>query len=166
MSEINIRDMQQTDLQAIKTIYNHHIQNTHVNFETTPYDDEYMQNWFLQFDNSARHQAYVAIENDQILGFALSQKFRSKASYDTSVETTIYLNPSAIGKGLGKRLGLHLLEKLKSQDVNRAYAVVALPNKPSIGLHQALNYQQMAFFSEVGRKFNQFYDVVFLEYKF
>lgn len=166
MSQITIRAVTKDDLSAIKGIYNHHIKNTHINFETNLHDDAYMQNWFTQFDHSGRYQAYVALEGDQVLGFAVSQKFRPKPAYDTSIEVTIYLVPQAAGKGLGKKLSLFLLDKMQQQDVNRAYAVIALPNEASIGLHESIGYKKAGHFTQVGRKFGKYYDVAFLEYKF
>lgn len=166
LSKINLIPMAETHLNAVKDIYNHYIKHTHINFETNPYSDEYMQQWFQQFDHSGRHHAYVAIEGDVVLGFALSQKFRPKPAYSTSIEVTFYLTEAAAGKGLGKKLGHHLLNNLKKQDINRAYAAIALPNDASIGLHKSLGFEQAAFLSQVGRKFDRFYDVAYLEYKF
>lgn len=125
-----------------------------------------MDEWFLQFNQNGRHQAYVAVQNQQVLGFTYSQKYRPKAAYITSVETTIYLTEEAAGNGLGKRLSTHLLEKLQSQDVHRAYAGVALPNAASKALHISLGYKQVGQFSQVGRKFETYYDVISLEYQF
>ncbi|MBL1420023.1 MAG: N-acetyltransferase [Alphaproteobacteria bacterium] len=166
MPKINIRPLLTSDLTAVKDIYNHYIKHTHINFETNPYSDDYMQEWFQQFDHSGRHHAYVAVQGEQILGFALSQKFRPKPAYSTSIEVTFYLTEAAAGKGLGKKLGHHLLNNLKEQDINRAYAAIALPNDASIGLHKSLGFEQAALLSEVGRKFDKFYDVAYLEYKF
>lgn len=166
MSQIDIKIMQESDLNEVKTILNHYIEHTHINFETTAYTDDYMQNWFQQFSSNGRQQAYVAKQDNQVIGFAYSQKYRPKAAYITSVETTIYLANAAKGQGLGNRLGQHLLDQLKSQDVNRAYAGVALPNAASVALHKSLGYQQVGSFSQVGRKFDQYYDMILLEYQF
>lgn len=154
------------DLPQVKDIYNFHINNTHVNFETNPYDDAYMVQWFEQFSPKGRHQAYVAVQNEKMLGFGLSQKFKPKPAYQTSVETTVYLTEQAQGKGLGKKLLTLLIETLKSEDVKRAYASIALPNDASIALHKSLSYKQVALLSDVGRKFEKYYDVAMLEYKF
>ena len=166
MPKINIIPMTPSHLGAVKDIYNHYIKHTHINFETNPYSDDYMLEWFQQFDHSGRYHAYIAVENGQVLGFALSQKFRPKPAYSTSIEVTFYLTAAAAGKGLGKQLGHHLLENLKKQDINRAYAAIALPNEASIGLHKSLGFEQAALLSQVGRKFDRFYDVAYLEYQF
>lgn len=165
MTDITIRPLIKNDLSAVKDIYNHYIKNTHINFETNPYNDEYMQNWFAQFDHSGRYHAYIAAQEGQILGFAFSQKYRPKPAYSTSVETTIYLTQQSAGKGLGKRLGQHLLDALKQQDLHRAYAGVALPNDASIGFHKKLGYKVVGNFNQVGRKFDKYYDMVLLEYR-
>ncbi|MCJ8322716.1 MAG: N-acetyltransferase family protein [Rhizobiales bacterium] len=166
MPKIDIIPAASGHLLAIKDIYNHYIATTHINFETTPYDDEYMQKWLQQFAQNSRHQAFVALSNGELVGFAMSQAFRPKPAYSTSVEITVYLTQNAAGKGLGKQLGQHLLAILATQDVHRVFACIALPNDASIGLHKSLGFSQTAHLTEVGRKFGNYYDVVYLEYKF
>lgn len=155
--------MQNFDLNAVKKIYNYYIEHTHICFETEPYSDAYMQDWFQQFDNKTRHQACVVTENNQVLGFAYSSKFKQRPAYDTSVEFTVYLDKSATGQGVGKMLTQHLKSEMQNQDVKRAYAVISLPNDASVGLHKKFGFTQVAHLSQVGRKFNKFYDVIWLE---
>ncbi len=166
LKNLQIRPEQKCDLTQIKHLYNHHIKNTHVNFETQPHTDAYMQKWFSQFGQNSRYQAFVVIQGGDLLGFACSQKFKPKPAYLTSVETTIYLAEQAIGQGLGKKLMQHLLAHLTIQDVRAAFASVALPNDASIALNKSLGFKQVGHFSQVGRKFDQFYDVIMLEYLF
>ena len=56
-----------------------------------------------------------------------------------------------------------LFAALSSEDVHRAYAVMALPNAASITLHERFGFVRAAIFSEQGRKFGRYWDVAWYE---
>jgi len=56
-----------------------------------------------------------------------------------------------------------LLSALADQDLHRAYALIALPNDASLKLHHRFDFQQVAHLNGVGRKFQRYWDVVWLE---
>jgi phosphinothricin acetyltransferase len=69
-----------------------------------------------------------------------------------------------LGKqGIGRAMYDALFERLATEDVHRAYAGVTLPNEASIALHQRVGFEQVAYYSEVGRKFGRYWDVAWLE---
>jgi phosphinothricin acetyltransferase len=45
----------------------------------------------------------------------------------------------------------------------RAYARVALPNEASEVLHRKLGYRRLGVWTEVGRKFDRYWDVAWYE---
>ena len=59
------------------------------------------------------------------------------------------------GKGLGKTLYNKLLPNLAEFGIRRLYAVIALPNNISMGLHQQPGFKQVAILDEVGSKFEK-----------
>ena len=71
--------------------------------------------------------------------------------------------PEATGRGVGRMLYAALLAELAGEDVHRAYAAVALPNDASVALHRAFGFTDVGVFSEVGRKFDRWWDVLWLE---
>ena len=64
-------------------------------------------------------------------------------------------NSTGLGKGLGKALYNKLLANLAEFGIHRLYAVIALPNNISMGLHQQLGFKQVAILDEVGSKFEK-----------
>jgi phosphinothricin acetyltransferase len=113
-----------------------------------------------------RHRPYrllVAVEGDDVVGYATSGPFRAKPAYATSVETSVYLRPDATGRGLGLLLYRALFEALAGEDVHRAYAGVALPNDASRALHEQLGFREVGTFVEVGRKLGRYWDVCWFE---
>jgi phosphinothricin acetyltransferase len=105
----------------------------------------------------------VAVDSDDVVGFATSSRFRAKAAYDTSVETTVYCAPNGVGRGVGTALYRRLFDVLAAEDVHRAYAGIALPNDQSVALHRKLGFAPVGTYREVGRKFGAYWDVQWFE---
>jgi phosphinothricin acetyltransferase len=106
----------------------------------------------------------VAEVSGEPAGYASSREFRAKAAYRQSVETTIYLDPEVVGRGLGRSLYGALLRILESEtSVHRAYAGIALPNEASVALHRGLGFRPVGTFHEAGHKFDRYWDVAWYE---
>lgn len=157
--KVSVRRARNSDLPALLDIYNYYVANTHITFDLEPRTLAERGAWFAQFHECGRYQCFVAEEGGRVLGWASSSRFKDRAAYDTSVETTVYVAPAETGKGFGRKLYEALLEALSHADVHRAYGGIALPNAPSIRLHEVVGFARVAAYREVGRKFGRFWDV-------
>jgi len=164
MSDVTIRHAQQSDLPALLDIYNHYVIGTHVTFDLEPRTLAQRREWLDQFRPTGRYQCFVALANGVPIGWANSAKFKDRAGYDTSVETSVYLVSGHQGKGLGLRLYATLFAALEGQDIHRAYGGVALPNEASVALHLAMRFHHFATYNQVGRKFGRYWDVAWYEH--
>jgi phosphinothricin acetyltransferase len=151
------------DLNVLTRIYNHYVETTHVTFDLVPFTVEQRREWFGHYGVTGRHRLLVAEEAGDVLGYATSGRFRDKAAYDPSVETTVYCAPEAVGRGAGSALYEALFSELSTEDAHRAFAGVALPNDASLTLHQRFGFTEIDTFREVGRKFDKWWDVTWLE---
>jgi phosphinothricin acetyltransferase len=165
MSELRIRPAVRGDLQRLTEIYNYYVVNTPVTFDIEPYTVERRAAWFAQFGSSGRHRLLVAERDGTVLGYAGTTRFRPKAAYDTTAETTVYCAPEAVGKGIGSRLYAELFAGLKGEDVHRLVAGYALPNAATEALHRRFGFEVVGVFSENGRKFGKYWDVCWVEKK-
>jgi phosphinothricin acetyltransferase len=163
MSESRIRTAERRDLARITEIYNYYVLNTPVTFDVEPYTMERREAWFMQFSATGRHRLIVAEENGIVMGYAGTTRFRPKAAYETTVETTVYCAPEAIGKGLGKRLYTELFAVLKGEDIHRFVAVYVVPNPATEALHRRFGFRVVGVLSENGRKFGKYWDVCWAE---
>ncbi|MGA2422946.1 MAG: N-acetyltransferase family protein [Terriglobales bacterium] len=163
MSEMLIRSAERADLARITEIYNYYVLNTPVTFDVEAYTVERREAWFAQFGVSGRYRLIVAEENGVVKGYAGTTRFRPKAAYETTVETTVYCAPEAVGKGMGVRLYSELFARLKSEDIHRFVAGYALPNAASEALHRRFGFKVVGVFSENGRKFGKYWDVCWTE---
>ncbi len=151
------------DLEAINEIYNHYVTETHVTFDDEPLTMDARREWFSHYADHGRHRVFVTLDGRRVIGFASSSRFRPKPAYVTSVETSIYLAPAAVGAGAGSELYEALFNSLEGEDVHRAYAGIALPNPASIALHEKFGFTRVAHFTEQGRKFGRYWDVDWFE---
>jgi phosphinothricin acetyltransferase len=163
MPDILIRSAVRADLPRLTEIYNHYVVHTPVTFDLEPYTIEQRDAWFGQFAASGRYRLFVAEENGSLLGYAGSTRFRPKAAYETTIETTIYCAPQAMGKGIGSRLYAALFDALKGEDLWRYVAGYTLPNPASKALHDRFGFKLVGVFTENGRKFGRYWDVAWNE---
>jgi phosphinothricin acetyltransferase len=163
MNAILIRMATNGDLPRLTEIYNYYVVNTPVTFDVEPYTVERRATWFQQFAPTGRYRLLVAEESGGVVGYAGTTRFRPKAAYDTTVETTVYCDLSAAGKGIGRRLYAALFEAIAGEDIHRILAGYTLPNPASAALHQRFGFKPVGTFSENGRKFGRYWDVMWTE---
>jgi phosphinothricin acetyltransferase len=161
---VEVRAGRADDVPALTAIYNHYVEHTHVTFDLEPFTVEDRRAWFSHYAETGRHRVLVAESDDgAIVGYATSGTFRDKPAYGPSVETTVYCSTAAVGTGVGSALYTALFDALRGEDVHRAYAGVALPNDASLALHRRFGFTEIGTFREVGRKFDKWWDVTWLE---
>jgi phosphinothricin acetyltransferase len=160
---VDIRPATAEDLATVNDIYNQYVIETHYTFDLEPMTMEARREWFTHYASSGRYRLLVALADDAVIGYACSSRFRPKAGYETSVETSVYLAPEAVGRGAGSRLYDELFRTLEGEDLHRAYAGIALPNPASIGLHERFKFKRVAHYTEQGRKFGRYWDVAWFE---
>ena len=94
----------------------------------------------------------VCEENRAVMGYAYATPWRHRSAYRYSAEGTVYLAKDHCGRGYGKSLYRELIAQVKSFGMHRLIGGIALPNSPSVALHESLGFKKVAQFSEVGWK--------------
>jgi len=163
MCALQIRAATRNDLPRLTEIYNHYVLNTAVTFDIEPYTIERRAVWFEQFGLTGRYRLLVAENGSGVLAYAGTTRFRPKAAYDTTVETTIYCAPDAVQKGAGSALYHELFDALAGEDIHKVVAGYTLPNPASAALHARFGFKPVGVFHENGRKFERYWDVAWLE---
>jgi phosphinothricin acetyltransferase len=163
MSDISIRPAITADLPRLTEIYNYYVIHTPVTFDIEPYTVERRTLWFSQFLSSGRYRLFVAERSGSVLAYAGTTRFRPKAAYETTVETSIYCAPEAVGKGIGRQLYRVLFDALDGEDIRRFVAGYTLPNPASAALHERFGFNRVGVFTENGRKFGRYWDVAWNE---
>jgi phosphinothricin acetyltransferase len=151
------------DLPALTAIYNHYVVHTAATFDIEPVEVSARQVWFNHYGPTGPHRLLVAVQGDELVGYATSSTFRPKPAYDRSIEVTVYLHPQATASGIGTALYTRLFAELRDEPLHRAYAVIALPNPASVALHAKFGFVEIGTMTEVGRKYDQWWDVLMMQ---
>jgi phosphinothricin acetyltransferase len=154
-----VRDATADDLDALTAIYNHYIVHTPITFDLKELEPEERRPWLEEHRPSGRHRLLVASDDSGILGYASTSRWRAKAAYDPTVETSVYVRHDAVGGGLGTLLYGALFAAIATEDVNTIVAGMTLPNDASRALHAKFGFREVGVFSRVGRKFGRYWDV-------
>ena len=145
------------DAAAIAAIYAPYVEQSAISFETVAPDAQAMR---------ARIEAggtlypwLVAEEADELLGYAYASAFRPRPAYRFAVETSVYLDPGAQGRGIGRRLYATLIRMLEAQRFVQAIGAITLPNDPSVRLHEEMGFTRAGMYAQVGYKMGEWRDV-------
>ena len=156
-----IRDIKVKDSIEVVDIYNYYIKNTTITFEESPLTVDEMKE---RIKSKNKNLPWIIFEeNNEVLGYAYATEWKSRSAYRFSVESTVYLKHDSLGKGLGTKLYTELLNRIECSDIHVVIGGIALPNKPSIDLHEKLGFEKVAHFKEVGYKFGSWVDVGYWE---
>jgi len=154
------------DLEAISGIYDHYVRTTAISFDLEPPTTAWRREWFATFSDRGRHRLLVARDGGEAIGYTASVPYRPREAYAPSVETSVYVAPTRLGRGVGFALYGALLSELEREDVHRAYAGIAMPNPASVRLHERCGFRRAGHFTEQGRKFGRYWDVAWFERSF
>ena len=156
-----IRECRPNDASRICEIYNHFVIDTIATFELEPVSDQEM---LKRIQATTRHYPWLVYEvGDMIAGYTYATQWKPRTGYQHSAESTVYVAPDHAGHGIGSALMRELLERLKPIGIHSVLAGIALPNMPSVALHEKLGFEQVGHFRETGRKFNRWIDVAYWE---
>ena len=159
-----IRPARLEDLPALTAIYNHYIVHTPITFDLRPATPDERRPWFEDHSTTGRYRILVAeVAAGEVVGCASSSRWRPKAAYDTTVESSVYCHPDHTGKGIGTLLYTRLFTTLEGENVHRVVAGITLPNPASVGLHERFGFRRVGDFTEVGFKFDRYWDVSWFE---
>ncbi len=159
-----IRVVRNKDIPQICAIYNYYIDNTTHTFEEEPVSLVEMAKRVSTITGSLPW--YVYEDGGQVLGYAYAAKWKERAAYRHTVESTVYVEKNAIGRGIGEKLYRSLLAELKSREKHAVLAGIALPNERSRRLHARLGFKKVGRLREVGYKCNRWVDVEYWEMLF
>ena len=156
-----IRFANEQDIPAILDIYGPYILNTAISLE---YSVPTLEEFTERFRAITRQFPWLVWEeNGTVLGYAYASLPFSRAAYHWVAASSIYLAPSAKGKGIGRKLYSVLEALLAEQGYRKTYAIITSDNPESLTFHEKVGYRFLAEFRDCGIKFSKLYHVVWME---
>jgi L-amino acid N-acyltransferase YncA len=152
-----VRPATPADAAACVEIYRPYVLDTVITFETDVPTVEEMAERIV--DARVMHEWLVLEVDGDVTGYAYAHQLNSRAAYQWSVETSVYLAQVALRSGGGRMLYAELLRRLTERGFRRAFAGIAQPNDASNALHQAFGFRRAGRYRRVGWKHGAWHDV-------
>lgn len=150
-----IRLAAERDAAAIAAIYRPYVDGSRISFEEEAPDAAEIARRMA----SPIHPWLVAEEGGTVIGYASTSPMRNRIAYRWSVESGIYLDAAAQGRGIGRELLAAHIDLLERQGFVTVIAGIALPNDPSVALHERLGFTLSGIERGVGYKLGEWVDV-------
>jgi phosphinothricin acetyltransferase len=144
---------------ACAAIYAPYVAGTCISFELLPPDGAEVGG---RIARTIERWPWVVAEVDGIVrGYAYAGRFRDRPAYDWTAETTVYVDMAFHGRGIGRATMRAVLAILRLQGFHTAVAGITPPNPGSVRLHEALGFDRIGLFEEVGWKDGRWHGVEF-----
>jgi phosphinothricin acetyltransferase len=146
----NIRPAREGDAAAVLAIYAPIVRETAISFEYGPLSVKDMQERIREI--SKTHPFLVAELDRKVVGYAYATAHRKREAYRWACETSVFVDTAHRRKGAARALYTALIRILRLQGFCQAFAIITLPNPPSIAFHESLGFEHVASFEDIGFK--------------
>jgi phosphinothricin acetyltransferase len=159
---MELRDAERADLGGILAIFNEVVANSTAIYVHAPVDLANRQAWF-DARQAAGYPVTVAVEDGEVIGFGSFGDWRAAPGYAWTVEHTVHVRAGSRRQGVGRAVLEDLIARARAMDKHVILGGIDAANAASLAMHQSLGFEPVAHFKEVGRKFDRWLDVVFVE---
>jgi L-amino acid N-acyltransferase YncA len=158
-----LRPATPADVAAITRIYAQAVDHGTASFELDPpSEDEMTRRMRALLDGGFPY--WIAELDGTVVGYAYAGPYRARPAYRFTVEDSIYVDPRAQGRGIGRALLDRLIADSTSRGFRLMIAVIGdSAQTPSIELHRAAGFKMVGTFENVGFKFDRWLDSVLMQ---
>ncbi|MGH8783037.1 N-acetyltransferase family protein [Paraburkholderia sp.] len=160
---VAIRDALDTDVDAIRAIYAHHVLHNLATFEEVPPSIDEMRRRMHAIVEQGLPYLVASIDG-QVAGYCYASPYRPRSAYRYSIEDSVYLDPQWHGQGVGRALLVALIERCERGPWRQMIAVVAdSGSAASITLHERLGFRRVGTLTAAGLKFGRWVDTELMQ---
>jgi phosphinothricin acetyltransferase len=164
VTDARITDASEAHLDAIAAIYTAAVETSVATFDLVSPPPAHWRRLLAGTRERPGHFLLVALDAAEgVLGYALSGAYMSRAAYDSTCVTSVYLDEGARGRGLGTALYRELFTRLDRSPLRLAVAGISEPNEASTALHTKFGFERVGTFNGVGVKFGRPVDVTWYQ---
>lgn len=146
------------DSEVMAAIYNQGIEDRVATFETAPRSASEVAAWF-----DGVHPIVVVESADQVVAFASTSTYRSRACYAGIAEVSLYVERSFRRRGAGRIAMQALIVEAERAGLWKLVSRVFLDNQPSRGLIAACGFREVGVYQNHGKLDGQWRDVLIVE---
>ena len=159
--DIAIRVATCADLAQINAIYNYYIAHSSCVWTTEPCSEAERKAWYEEHGESM--PVLVAEYNGRMVGWGALGSFRAAYTAAGVLEDSIYVHHDFHRRKIGSRLLEALIQEARRMGLRSILANISADQTPSIRLHEKFGFKKVAHLRDVGQKFNQRFDAVYLQ---
>lgn len=164
MADPRIQPATTDDAAAIAAIYAHHVAHGTASYDTEP--RSIAATAAMIADHIAKDWPFLtACDADgALLGYAYASQFRPRAAYAWACEDSIYVGPTAQGRGVGRALLKALLAAAEARGFRTMVAVIGGAEPASVALHAACGFVHAGRLTGMGWKHGRWLDTVYMQH--
>ena len=159
---MNIREAEDGDLEAVRRIYNDAVARTTAIWNEVQVDLDDRRRWAAA-RRALGYPVLVAIVDGEVAGYGSFGDFRAFDGYRHTCEHSVYVDDRFRRRGIARALVEALETRARALGKHAMIAGIEAGNAASIALHAGLGFVEVGRLPEVGRKFDRWLDLVFLE---
>ncbi len=161
MQACSIRLATRADADAINDIQNHYVVGSTGTFHTEPLTLDERLAWLE--NRAPAHPVTVAEVDGCIVGWGALEVFRGRRAYRYTAEFSVYVHHEWHRRGVGRAIMTDLVSRARALQYHALVGGCCTESTAVISMLEAMGFDRVAHFREVGRKFDRWLDVVFLE---
>lgn len=160
---IEIRPAREADLAAVTEIYAYHVLHGLATFEIEPPSLAETTRRYQSL--MAKGYPYFVATLDQIVrGYAYAGAYRDRPGYRHTVENSVYVEHTHVGRGIGRPLLDALISECEQLGYRQMLAVIGdSANIASVRLHEQCGFTLTGTFRAVGHKHGRWVDTVLMQ---
>lgn len=160
MPEIMLRAATETDAPAMLALYAPYVTETTVSSEYEPPTlSEFTSRLYTYGE---RLPWLVCLIDGEVAGYGYASPHRTRAAYQWSVETSIYVAERWHRHGVAAALYAALFELLSMQGYYNIFVGITSPNERSIKFHSAMGFVISGSYQDSMYKFGKWRDVLWM----
>ncbi len=152
-----IRNLKDSDADAVLKIYRQGLDSGEASFETEPPD---WATWNQKYHPFCR----LAWEQDgQLQGWAALAPVSARSCYRGVAEVSIYVAGDHLGKGIGSRLMAGIIDASESNGIWSLYSSIFPENRATLSLHVRHGFREVGIRERIARHNGRWRDTLILE---
>jgi L-amino acid N-acyltransferase YncA len=161
--DVQIRCATDADVNAITSIYAHHVNTGCATFEIEAPGIAEMKSRMSAIQGSGLPYL-VAHLDSLVIGYAYAGLYRVRPAYRFTVEDSIYVHRDYTGHGVGRTLLSKVIARCEARNCRQMVAIIGdSANVASIRLHASFGFRHVGVLHDVGYKFNRWVDSVIMQ---
>lgn len=154
---MKIEKLESNHYPSVKRIYEEGIATGNATFQSeAPLWEEWNR-------NHVAHSRLVAIENNEVVGWAALTPVSGRCVYAGVAEVSVYVGIQARGKGIGKLLLEKLIYESERNNIWTLQSGVFPENHASLKVHEQTGFRQIGLREKIGKMKGAWRDIVLLE---